>query len=57
MANPDKPNETGEGYETGQTEGQPAEIDPGKVGNNTEVDLDRTHIEKYPNPNNEPPRK
>ena len=29
------------------------EIDPGKVGNNTEVDLDTTKIENYPHPDKE----
>ncbi len=29
------------------------EINPGEVGNNTEVDLDTTKIENYPNQPNE----
>lgn len=57
MVNPDQPEKPNEyETETGQGDGQ-SEIDPGKVGNNTEVDLDRTHIEKYPNPGNDPQRK
>lgn len=32
------------------------EINPGQVGNNTEVDLDTTKIENYPNQPNEEQR-
>lgn len=50
---PDKPiapDVEGTDFE-GQGDGQPSEINPGEVGNNTEVDLDTRKIQNYPNQN------
>ena len=52
---PDKPiapDVEGTDFE-GQGDGQPAEVNPGEVGNNTEVDLDTQKIQNYPGHSND----